>query len=102
MQQQMEAKLNQMGLKSPSVNSPVARSYAPTQRQSLIIENQSSNFLSPDSALIPPGPSIGSEAAATLAHQRARLKASNAAHRISAPGTLTAAALEAVGRNAWH
>ncbi|KAB5593591.1 Protein VTS1 [Ceratobasidium theobromae] len=44
-------------------------------------------FLAPDN-----------DAAATLAQQRARLKATNAAHRISAPGTLAADAARA---NVW-
>src|ERR1700761_3176882 len=86
MQNQMEAKLSSMGLKSPSLNSPNARNFSggANQRQSLAVESPSSSFLSPD-------------AANTLAQQRARLKA-NAAHRISAPGTLAAAA---DGRGVW-
>lgn len=101
MQAQMEAKLTSMGLKSPGVNSPSGRNFSPNQRQSLVVENPSNNFLSPDSALVSPGgPSNGSDAAATLAHQRARLKA-NAAHRISAPGTLTAA-VEANRSSMWQ
>ncbi|KAG8729597.1 hypothetical protein FRC12_020861 [Ceratobasidium sp. 428] len=58
------------------------------------------NFLSPDSAAVPPSPggAGSSDAAATLAQQRARLKATNAAHRISAPGTL---ATDAARANVW-
>lgn len=87
MQSQMEAKLATLkspGLKSNLPASPTARSFGGLgggagSRQSLIIESPPSNFLSPDSA------NAGSDPAATLAHQRAKFKASNAAHRISAP-----------------
>ncbi|CAE6426741.1 hypothetical protein ACGC1H_005630 [Rhizoctonia solani] len=96
MQSQMEAKLASLGLKSPGPPaSPSARSF---NRQSTGPE--SVNFLSPDSAAVPPspgGPGSG-DAAATLAQQRARLKATNAAHRISAPGTL---ATDAARANVW-
>ncbi|KAF8333571.1 uncharacterized protein EI90DRAFT_2971042 [Cantharellus anzutake] len=87
MQSQMEAKLASMGLKSPGLPaSPSTRTFGSSlNRQS--IAGDSSNFLSPDSANVNPGPGGSGEAAATLAHQRAKLKA-NAAHRISAPGTL--------------
>jgi hypothetical protein len=93
MQSQMEAKL--ATLKSPSLKSglpasPTTRSFNTGNRQSLILENNS-NFLSPDSAAIPPA-STNNDAAATLAQQRAKLKASNAAHRISAPVLNTSAA----------
>jgi len=90
MQNQMEAKLASM--KSPALKpglptSPTTRNFS-ANRASLALDN-SSNFLSPESAANP-----GSDAAATLAQQRAKLKASNAAHRISAPvlttGTLPA------------
>jgi hypothetical protein len=84
MQSQMEAKLASMGLKSPGLKgppSPSTRNFA--NRQSL----NADSFLSPDAAM----PSPSSDAAATLAHQRAKLKA-NAAHRISAPGTLLSSA----------
>lgn len=96
MQSQMEAKLASLGLKSPGPPaSPSARSF---NRQS--IGPESANFLSPESAAVPPSPGgAGSgDAAATLAQQRARLKATNAAHRISAPGTLAADAARA---NVW-
>ncbi|KAG8696420.1 hypothetical protein FRC11_000737, partial [Ceratobasidium sp. 423] len=96
MQSQMEAKLASLGLKSPGPPaSPSARSF---NRQS--IGPESLNFLSPESAAVPPSPGgAGSgDAAATLAQQRARLKATNAAHRISAPGTLAADAARA---NVW-
>ncbi|KAG2102274.1 uncharacterized protein F5147DRAFT_655108 [Suillus discolor] len=85
MQSQMEAKLAQMTLKSPALKSPMPASprvFSGSQnRQSLALDTTSSGFLSPDSAAM----GSGSDAAATLAHQRAKLKASNAAHRISAP-----------------
>lgn len=95
MQSQMEAKLASM--KSPALKpglpaSPTTRNFS-ANRASLALDN-SSNFLSPDSAANP----SGSDAAATLAQQRAKLKASNAAHRISAP-VLTTGTLD--GRPAW-
>jgi hypothetical protein len=84
MQSQMEAKLAGLNLKSPSLksnlpSSPTTRNFSASNqaRQSLGPEPSSANFLSPDSA--------NQDAAATLAQQRAKLKASNAAHRISAP-----------------
>ncbi|KAH7913969.1 hypothetical protein BJ138DRAFT_1144883 [Hygrophoropsis aurantiaca] len=85
MQSQMEAKLAQMSLKSPSLKSPMSGSprvfsAGNPNRQSLALDT-SSSFLSPDSAAL----GLGNDAAATLAQQRAKLKASNAAHRISAP-----------------
>jgi hypothetical protein len=89
MQSQMEAKLASMNLKSPGLKSnmptsPSTRNFSNTanpNRQSLAFDSTPSSFLSPDAnALGNP-----SDAAATLAQQRAKLKASNAAHRISAP-----------------
>lgn len=91
MQSQMEAKLATLSLKSPGLKSnlpgsPTTRSFSgavgsgPGNRQSLVLDSPS-NFLSPDSAAA----SSPSDAAATLAQQRAKFKASNAAHRISAP-----------------
>ena len=84
MQSQMEAKLAQMTIKSPSLKSPMPSSprvFSGSQnRQSLALDS-SSGFLSPDSAAL----GSNNDAAATLAQQRAKLKASNAAHRISAP-----------------
>ena len=77
MQSQMEAKLASMSLKSPGLKSNLPAS--PTARNfsgSAI----GSSFLSPESA----NNASGSDPAATLAQQRAKLKA-NAAHRISAP-----------------
>ena len=87
MQNQMEAKLANIkspGLKSgmPPSPSPTARNFNAGNRQSLALDN-SSNFLSPESAAnlnIP-----NDTPAAMLAQQRAKLKASNANHRISAP-----------------
>ncbi|KAH9171641.1 hypothetical protein EDB89DRAFT_1080088 [Lactarius sanguifluus] len=89
MQSQMEAKLASMNLKSPGLKStmpgsPSARTFntSATNRQSLAFDS-SSSFLSPDAANTVGNPS---DAAATLAQQRAKLKAAgNAAHRISAP-----------------
>ncbi len=90
MQSQMEAKLASMNLKSPGLksnmpSSPSARNFSNTanpNRQSLAFDSTPSSFLSPDTSNALGNPS---DAAATLAQQRAKLKASNAAHRISAP-----------------
>lgn len=89
MQSQMEAKLASMNLKSPGLksnmpSSPSTRNFSSTanpNRQSLAFDSTPS-FLSPDTSNALGNPS---DAAATLAQQRAKLKASNAAHRISAP-----------------
>ncbi|KAJ7644474.1 hypothetical protein FB45DRAFT_736333 [Roridomyces roridus] len=84
MSSQMDARL--ASLKSPGLNpalpaSPTTRNFnqaaPPTNRQSLIDPPMS--YLSPESA------AVGQDAASTLAQQRAKLKAANAAHRISAP-----------------
>lgn len=96
MQSQMEAKLASLkspGLKSGLPASPTTRNFTPGNRSSLVLDN-TSNFLSPESAANPGG----SDAAATLAHQRAKLKASNAAHRISAPVLATSGV---DGRPTW-
>ncbi|KAG5639908.1 hypothetical protein DXG03_002495, partial [Asterophora parasitica] len=99
MQSQMEAKLASIGnLKSPGLKSglpasPTARNFTPGNRSSVVLDN-SANFLSPESAANPGG----NDAAATLAQQRAKLKASNAAHRISAP-VLTTGNID--GRQSW-
>jgi hypothetical protein len=90
MQNQMEAKLASMNLKSPGLksnmpSSPSTRNFSGTtnpNRQSLAFDSTPSSFLSPDTSNALGNPS---DAAATLAQQRAKLKASNAAHRISAP-----------------
>lgn len=88
MQSQMEAKLASMSLKSPGLKSNMPAS--PTARN---FSGGMNSFLSPDSAAISSG---SHDPAATLAQQRAKLKASNAVHRISAP------ALGSVGdRNTW-
>ncbi|KAF5362851.1 hypothetical protein D9758_007063 [Tetrapyrgos nigripes] len=86
MQSQMEAKLATLkspGLKSNLPSSPTTRNFSgsggPGNRASLALDS-TTNFLSPDSAA-----NLSSEAAATLAQRRAEFKASNAAHRISAP-----------------
>ncbi|KAJ7083003.1 hypothetical protein C8R44DRAFT_652456 [Mycena epipterygia] len=84
MQSQMEAKL--AGLKSPGLKSglpasPTARNFnqsTPANNRQSLIETPN-NYLSPESAV------MGQDAATTLAQQRAKLKAANAAHRISAP-----------------
>ncbi|KAI0823153.1 hypothetical protein BC628DRAFT_1384910 [Trametes gibbosa] len=90
MQNQMEAKLAQMNLRSPGLKSNLPGS--PTTRNF-----SGTSFLSPDSANNVTS-SGGNDPATTLAQQRAKLKAaSNAAHRISAP-----ALSSAVGdRNTW-
>jgi len=86
----MEAKLASLkspGLKSTFPSSPTARNFSGSaMRQSMVPETGGANFLSPDSAAMA-NMSLGAkeEAAATLATQRAKFKASNAAHRISAP-----------------
>ena len=111
MQSQMEAKLAQMGLKSPGLKpsvpaSPSTRTFGSgmsANRQSLAVE--SSSFLSPESANTNNRERDGSsanDAAATLVQQRNKLKA-NAAHRISAPplaSTGDAARTWAVGASA--
>lgn len=84
MQSQMEAKLASMNLKSPNLKSglpasPTARNFSTGSRELSGL----SSYLSPDSANNLSG--AGHDPAATLAQQRAKLKASNAAHRISAP-----------------
>ena len=94
MQSQMEAKLASMSLKSPGLksnmpSSPSTRNFSGTSnpnRQSLAFDSAPSSFLSPDTSNALGNPS---DAAATLAQQRAKLKASNAAHRISAPAFAT-------------
>lgn len=103
MQNQMEAKLAQMGLKSPGIKqsvpaSPSTRTFGSglANRQSLAVDSTtSSSFLSPESANNVSS-TAANDAAATLAQQRAKLKA-NAAHRISAPPLATSAA----DRNVW-
>ncbi|KAL0960907.1 hypothetical protein HGRIS_005916 [Hohenbuehelia grisea] len=95
MQSQMEAKLAALkspGLKSGLPASPTARNFAPGNRQSLALDT-TANYLSPESAVnASPSTAAGQDAAATLAQQRAKLKASNAAHRISAPVLASAGA----------
>jgi len=89
MQNQMEAKLASMNLKSPGFSaSPTTRNFnlGPTRTSS------GDNFLSPDSATLQGQGNM--DAANTLAQQRAKLKASNVAHRISAP-------ILADNRNTW-
>lgn len=87
MQEQMESKLKSMGLKSPGpgMKTPASpRSFNTQQRASL----DASAFLTADNAGVasPTGGTPGdAAAAATLAQQRAKLKANQ---RISAPGML--------------
>jgi hypothetical protein len=91
MQSQMEAKLASMSLKSPGFSaSPTTRNFnlGPSRNSS------GDNFLSPDSATL----QGNMDAANTLAQQRAKLKATNAAHRISAPILATSGA---DNRNTW-
>ncbi|KAF8817118.1 hypothetical protein BYT27DRAFT_7075621 [Phlegmacium glaucopus] len=98
MQNQMEAKLASIkspGLKSGMPASPTARNFNAGNRQSLALDN-SSNFLSPESAA---NLNVQTDTpAAMLAQQRAKLKASNANHRISAPVLNTTGA---DGRASW-
>lgn len=97
MQSQMEVKLASMktpGIKSGLPASPTARNFSGStgagNRQSVALDG-TGGYLSPDSASLQKD-----DPAATLAQQRAKLKAQNAAHRISAP-VLSAAD----GRVAW-
>ena len=94
----MEAKLASIkspGLKSGMPASPTARNFNVGNRQSLALDN-SSNFLSPESAA---NLNVQNDTpAATLAQQRAKLKASNANHRISAP-VLNSTGVD--GRASW-
>lgn len=89
MQSQMEAKLASMNLKSPGLKSNLPGS--PTTRN-FSGSALSSSFLSPESA------ANANDAATTLAQQRAKLKASNAAHRISAPALSSTIGAD---RNTW-
>jgi hypothetical protein len=90
MQNQMEAKLASLSLKSPAfASSPTARNFSMGATRT----PSGDNFLSPDAANLAPG-----DAATTLAQQRAKLKASNAAHRISAPALASSGA---DGRTTW-
>ncbi|KAH9924650.1 uncharacterized protein BXZ73DRAFT_91234 [Epithele typhae] len=91
MQSQMEAKLASMSLKSPGLKSNLPAS--PTARN-FSGSGMGASFLSPESA----NNTSGADPAATLAHQRAKLKASNAAHRISAPVLSTTIGAD---RNTW-
>ncbi|CAL1713630.1 unnamed protein product [Somion occarium] len=100
MQSQMEAKLASMNLKSPGLkstlpSSPTARNFSGA-RASMGLDGINA-YLSPDSAN-----NLSASAgdpAATLAQQRAKLKASNAAHRISAPAL--SSQVGADGRPSW-
>jgi len=92
MQSQMDAKLASMkspGLKSGLPASPTARNFTPGNRQSLAIDS----YLSPESAA-----GQNDAAAARLVQERAKLKATNAAHRVSAPVLASAGG---DGRASW-
>jgi len=96
MQSQMDARIASMkspGIKSGLPSSPTTRAFNPN-RQSAVVDT----ILTPDPSLVPHGQD--SAAAATLAHQRAKFKASNAnaAHRISAPVLATTGP---DGRTSW-
>ncbi|EJD39275.1 hypothetical protein AURDEDRAFT_116208 [Auricularia subglabra TFB-10046 SS5] len=83
MQDQMDAKLKSMGLKSPALKTPASpnpRSFSSQQQRASM---DASTFLSAENAPTSPIGPIGGDAAAaaTLAQQRAKLKA----NRISAP-----------------
>jgi len=98
MQSQMEAKLASMSLKSPNLKSglpasPTARNFSTGSRGMEGLNN----YLSPDSANNLSA-NAGSDPAITLAQQRAKLKASNAAHRISAPALASQVNAD---RNTW-
>lgn len=79
MAEQMEAKLASLGLKSPSAMK------MPASPGSRAFNRQSDAYLSPNAAQFNFSPGAGGDAAATLAAQRAKLKA----NRVSAPGTFT-------------
>ncbi len=87
MQSQMEAKLASVNLKSPGLKSnmpgsPSARIFSANPNRQSHAFGSTSSFLSPDTSYAVGNPS---DAAATLAQQRAKLKAAgNATHRISA------------------
>ena len=91
MQSQMEAKLASMSLKSPGLKSNLPASPTARNFSGSAVGN---SFLSPESA----NNATGNDPAATLAHQRAKLKASNAAHRISAPALSSQVGAD---RNTW-
>ena len=91
MQSQMEAKLASMSLKSPGLKSNLPASPTARNFSGSALGN---SFLSPESA----NNTSGSDPAATLAQQRAKLKASNAAHRISAPALSSQVGND---RNTW-
>lgn len=79
MAEQMEAKLASLGMKSPSA------AKSPASPSNRAYNRQSEAYLSPNHASMNFSPGAGSDAAATLAAQRAKLKA----NRVSAPGTFT-------------
>ncbi|KZO96758.1 hypothetical protein CALVIDRAFT_514049 [Calocera viscosa TUFC12733] len=84
MQNQMDAKLSQLGMKSPGLkgpSSPAVRNFSSGSANRASFGGDASSFLSPDSAAL-------GDAAGTLAQKRAQFKATQAAHRISAPGLI--------------
>ena len=91
MQSQMEAKLASMNLKSPGLKSNLPASPTARNFSGSAVGN---SFLSPESA----NNTGGNDPAATLAQQRAKLKAGNPAHRISAPVLSSTVGTD---RNTW-
>lgn len=87
MEQQMEAKLSQLSLKSPA--SPVVRQFANQSLGSNLNVASNESFLSPNSALFHESNHVN-EAANLLSAQRAKLNAKSA-NRVSAPGQLLGA-----------
>ncbi|KZT59406.1 hypothetical protein CALCODRAFT_481637 [Calocera cornea HHB12733] len=84
MQTQMEAKMSQLGIKSPGLKaptSPAVRNFSGGSANRASFGGDASSYLSPDSAAL-------GDAAGTLAQKRAQFKATQAAHRISAPGLI--------------
>ncbi|PPQ85000.1 hypothetical protein CVT25_010499 [Psilocybe cyanescens] len=107
MQSQMEAKLASIkspGLKSGLPASPTARNFNtsvnPNSANNANRQSLAPDYLSPESAAVLTT-SNDSAAAATLAQQRAKLKASNAAHRISAPVLASPGGVGGDGRASW-
>ncbi|KAA1079081.1 hypothetical protein PGT21_030969 [Puccinia graminis f. sp. tritici] len=87
MEQQMEAKLSQLSMKSPA--SPIVRQFAHQSLTPNVNVTSTDNFLSPNSALFNE-PTNSNDPASLLSAQRAKLNA-KAANRLSAPGQLLSA-----------
>ncbi|KAI7958634.1 hypothetical protein MJO28_002425 [Puccinia striiformis f. sp. tritici] len=88
MEQQMEAKLSQLSMKSPA--SPLVRQFAHQSLTPNVNVTSTENFLSPNSAMFNESNNTSNEAANLLSAQRAKLNA-KAANRLSAPGQLLSA-----------